>query len=60
MPVGTRASNTRLLWASTDFTAELPGTNGTLKIGLKSSNAQTEAIAAVAEGVAKGLAASKP
>ncbi|MBM4092858.1 MAG: hypothetical protein FJ276_26140 [Planctomycetes bacterium] len=59
MPDGTRASNTRVLWASTDFVAELPGTNGTLKLSLKSSNSHAEGIAATAEGVARGILTSQ-
>jgi hypothetical protein len=54
---GFTASNHRLLWMTTDFTASMPMTNGQVfSITLKSSNAQSDAIAAVAEGVARGLA----
>jgi hypothetical protein len=56
---GIKAHNTRWFWSSTDFTAELPTTNGaSLKVGLKSSNADSQSLGAVAEGVARGL--SKP
>lgn len=57
---GVKAHNTRWFWSSTDFKASLD-TNGVMSVELKSSSSDQASLAAVAEGVAKGMVAgAKP
>jgi len=49
-----KATNTRWLWQSQGFRASFPTTNGPVTVELDSSNTDTAAISALAEGIAKG------
>jgi len=50
-----RVHNTRWLWSSAGVEGSVVSSNLSLTVKLQQSSAQSEAIAAVAEGVARGL-----